>query len=425
MIIFPVLAKSLRRKPPVITLMLIALNGAIYWGVTQRDATIIQSAVTYYQETHLDQIEVPLFEQYMARHPVPGSQTSGTPGQLLLVAPADLIIKIYGHQEFITALPELASAALDSVQYRNWLRHHLWMQQSLARISWFDHGLHPAHAQPQDLITYFFLHQDLGHLLGNLLFLLLVGYVLEMHLGKATYFVSYLVIGIATGGILAASSNISEVIVIGASGAISGLTGMFVMLFGKRKFRYFYHALFYRGYFQLKAYMVVPAWFGYEGMRMAFFPSNDANLLSLCGGFAMGLLLGAATRMQFTALSAPAPTAADTGEQAPSDNLSVTEKLAVFRTYMENHGKLPETAIPHLFFLVTQFIQTNHIEEAESLTQLLLVAAHHDRRLPEVIYQLALKYRQLADTGNFMRCRDLLIAQFPDSPSTRQITANS
>jgi membrane associated rhomboid family serine protease len=81
------------------------------------------------------------------------------------------------------------------------------------------------------LITANFLHAGWFHLLGNMLFLLVFGDNIEDKLGHMRYFLFYLVCGIAS--ILGHSYNHpgSEVVLVGASGAIAGVMGAFYILF--------------------------------------------------------------------------------------------------------------------------------------------------------------------------------------------------
>lgn len=74
------------------------------------------------------------------------------------------------------------------------------------------------------LITYMFLHGSILHVLVNMYSLYIIGTQVENFLGKWKYLVIYLVSGIC-GGLLSLVVNSSDIISVGASGAIFGLTG--------------------------------------------------------------------------------------------------------------------------------------------------------------------------------------------------------
>ncbi len=96
-------------------------------------------------------------------------------------------------------------------------------------------GLTPtclADGQVIGLITHMFLHADLGHLLGNMFVLWAFSCSLEAALGFSTYLGFYLLWGILSGLAQTAMSWGSDIPLIGASGAISGVMGAYMVLYG-------------------------------------------------------------------------------------------------------------------------------------------------------------------------------------------------
>jgi len=77
-------------------------------------------------------------------------------------------------------------------------------------------------------LSYQFLHGNLLHLLGNMLFLYVFGLNVEDRLGRIGFLAFYLLAGCAAGG---AHLLASDAPVIGASGSIAGLTGAYLVLF--------------------------------------------------------------------------------------------------------------------------------------------------------------------------------------------------
>jgi membrane associated rhomboid family serine protease len=80
------------------------------------------------------------------------------------------------------------------------------------------------------LITYQFFHADIGHLLGNMIFLWVFGDDIERALGRPRFLVFYLATGVIGGLVFVAYDPHSSIELIGASGAIAGVVIAYVML---------------------------------------------------------------------------------------------------------------------------------------------------------------------------------------------------
>jgi membrane associated rhomboid family serine protease len=79
-------------------------------------------------------------------------------------------------------------------------------------------------------VTYQFFHADLGHILGNMVFLWVFGDDIERALGRLTYLAFYLLCGIIGGLVFALTVPQSKIELIGASGAIAGVVVAYIML---------------------------------------------------------------------------------------------------------------------------------------------------------------------------------------------------
>jgi membrane associated rhomboid family serine protease len=95
----------------------------------------------------------------------------------------------------------------------------------------FEYGFRPAHASALTLLTSMFLHGGLFHLAGNMLFLWIFGDNVEHRLGRLGYLAAYLGTGAAATLFFAAMSRGSDIPLVGASGAISGVMGFYFLLF--------------------------------------------------------------------------------------------------------------------------------------------------------------------------------------------------
>lgn len=104
------------------------------------------------------------------------------------------------------------------------------------------------------LLTSMFLHGGWAHIFGNMLFLFIFGDNIEDAMGHLSYLLFYLLCGFAAG-LTQIVLNVDSVIpIIGASGAISGVMGAYIVLFPHGKVR----ALVFFGFFG--QVILVPAW---------------------------------------------------------------------------------------------------------------------------------------------------------------------
>ncbi|MEC8914902.1 MAG: rhomboid family intramembrane serine protease [Candidatus Neomarinimicrobiota bacterium] len=99
----------------------------------------------------------------------------------------------------------------------------------------FTFGFVPAEFNVITIITSMFIHGGLAHIVGNMWFLWLFGDNVESVLGHLKYFMFYMVCGIgaALGQFLISPS--SQVPMIGASGAIAGVLGAYMIQFPKAR----------------------------------------------------------------------------------------------------------------------------------------------------------------------------------------------
>lgn len=103
----------------------------------------------------------------------------------------------------------------------------------------FRFGFRPAEFSPLTLISSLFLHGGFMHLAGNMLFLYIFGDNVEARLGRLRYLLTYLGCGIAATLFFALFAGSSQVPLIGASGAISGVLGCYFLWFPHNRVRCF------------------------------------------------------------------------------------------------------------------------------------------------------------------------------------------
>lgn len=155
-----------------------------------------------------------------------------------------------------------------------------WLE-GLGRHPLWSGGLLPAEIEAPDLITHAFHHGGWIHLLGNLLFLYLLGPFVEDRWGRWTYGAFYLAGAAAAGlGFALHYPNLFRPLV-GASGAVAAIMAAFLILHGKAKIKFLYFIGFAAGTFQAPAWLMLPLWFVGELVSAV---SADAALPGGIGG---------------------------------------------------------------------------------------------------------------------------------------------
>jgi membrane associated rhomboid family serine protease len=144
------------------------------------------------------------------------------------------------------------------------------------------------------LITSMFMHGGWGHLLMNMLFLWVFGNNIEDSMGHLRYIVFYLVCGLAAAGgqILVAPG--SDLPMVGASGAVSGVMGAYVVLYPKVRVLVWFPPIFF---FNLRAVLMLGYWIVVQtaqGLLVLQADAADAGGVAFwahIGGFVAGLIL--------------------------------------------------------------------------------------------------------------------------------------
>ncbi len=165
------------------------------------------------------------------------------------------------------------------------------------RVAADKYAFIPAHPTLLSVITANFLHGGWLHLIGNMWFLWLAGAVLEDTWGRLIYPAFYLIAGVLAFQVHAMVNVGSFTPTIGASGAIAGLMGAFLVRFPTTKIEMGY-LLFYRFYrFKMAAYWLLPLWLLTEILYGSVFgQTSGVAHWAHVGGFAFGALIAVAVQ---------------------------------------------------------------------------------------------------------------------------------
>lgn len=133
-------------------------------------------------------------------------------------------------------------------------------------------GLTPSDPSPGAFVTSMFIHGGWMHLFFNMLFLWLTGPFIEDAFGRPLFTALYLLSGVVAAGAHMMAFPESSSPLGGASGAIAGLMGAFLIRYALVKIRFFYwFGLIFRGVFDAPAWLMLPLWL----LQQVFFASMD------------------------------------------------------------------------------------------------------------------------------------------------------
>jgi membrane associated rhomboid family serine protease len=138
------------------------------------------------------------------------------------------------------------------------------------------------------IVTYAFLHGDFMHLLGNMLFLWVFGDNVEDAMGHVRYLIFYLLCAAAGGYAYAALDPVSEVPLIGASGAVSGVVAAYLMLHPRVRI---WVLAFGRIPLRLSAMWILGAWVVYQFVQVLLAADSQVAWIAHIGGMAAGAVL--------------------------------------------------------------------------------------------------------------------------------------
>ena len=145
-------------------------------------------------------------------------------------------------------------------------------------------------------VTSMFLHGGWAHLLGNALFLWVFGNNVEDSMGRFRFLVFYLLCGIIAAVVQVAIDPNSPIPMVGASGAISGVLGAYLILYPRVRVRVLFIWIILVQVISLPAYLLVLWWIAFQVIAgLPQLTSDDVNggvaFWAHIGGFAAGVAL--------------------------------------------------------------------------------------------------------------------------------------
>jgi membrane associated rhomboid family serine protease len=316
------------RRWPVVTLALIAINTIVFLFTTMSMSDEapqlgeIKSDILILAALHPELTIQPQAQQlvdgFKKSHPTEWAQVQNPYRDV--ISPFDAKIKLMED-------PQKLQSEMDSLTEQ-------YVKLSASSIT-EQYAFVPAHPNALSYLTANFLHGGWMHLIGNMWFLWLAGFVLEDVWGRWLYPAFYLIAGAAALQFHAWLNPGSITPTLGASGAVAALMGAFLVRFPKMKIEMAWLLMFRLRRFEAPAYCLLPLWLVGELFYGSLLGSHSSVAhWAHVGGFLFGAL--AALAIQHSGLEHKA-------NKAIEQKVAWTTDAEIEKTNeMMEHGQLDD-----------------------------------------------------------------------------------
>lgn len=476
--IIPLEKKPEWRNPPLITLLLIIVNVLCFYIWQHNDNDLEAAARKFYMESDLPVYELPHYAEYLKQEDPANAHLDYNSKQKVSQDNFLLFLHMSTDGRFLNKLHRQEIIKPGDEIYSQWQSQRSHFEWLMNKSTTHKYSLKTASPSLTTLFTHMFLHGDTGHLIGNMIFLFLFGFVVELAVGKKTYLFSYLLAGLFSGIFYVLLDPEKAIGGVGASGAIFGLAGMYTILFGMRKIRFFYTLLFYFDYIKAPAIILVPVWLGFELYSQFFTPSNINNLAHI-GGLIAGVIIAFIAKRYTNTVNLGYLESNENTEQLnqrlknamnlitqlefekareillqiqdeypenidvriqlfriskisnnPDDihlyaanllqpdiinKLSAQEAHRVYSEYRQQTNSAMKLNLQQLSALLSKFISGNFLDDAEKIISLLLAKGFKQDQFSQMLQILSNKYSQKGHTDRAEKCQALLAQYFPEN----------
>ena len=279
MIIIPVERRIDWKHPPWVLLSIVVLNILVFAFYQSEDFEKFENAFQVYSDAQMYQLEWEAYLDYVGPE-------------------ADEDMDVETASAYMISDPGFAEYIQENSDIYIPLNQRAIWEQNRLRINGLAESLSSnafgyRHTEPSIVrsISYQFLHGDIFHLLGNMVFLLLTGFAVEAVIGGAWFLALYLVTGICSAFFYGAVQNMMGAPVnslVGASGSVSGVMALYVVLYGFLKIEFFYWFFVVTGYFRAAAIYMLPFYVMKEVYMLLAMDNSNVAFTAHIGGFVCG-----------------------------------------------------------------------------------------------------------------------------------------
>lgn len=273
------------RNPPLVTLFIVLLNVLVFYIWQHNDDRHQMEAHEYYMYSGLYRTELQAYQDYRKDGKKLSEKQLDQPDARVMQLLADM----YTDKDFQDKLAAGEIIKPGDPAYEEWQSQRKQFDWLEGRIVGMQYGLKPADPTLTTYFTNMFLHADNSHLWGNMIIFLLMGYVVEIVLGRWLYLLGYLFSGLTAGWLYVILYPDTVNYGLGASGAIAGVLGMYILIFGMRRINFFYFLFVYFDFIRAPAILMLPFYVLSQAI-IEFLSDSNINVAAHIGGLAGGLL---------------------------------------------------------------------------------------------------------------------------------------
>lgn len=305
MFMMPWIARLTRSSFPLGVILLVLINLFVFFGLQSRDEKRYELMLDYYAQSVLPALELPRFGEHLKRQ---GEQEKlkalGQMEQARALLPALRLMQ--ADQAFMRELRAGRVITEEMPQFEDWQRARRQVDVMEERLFTSKYAFDGENPRWYTALSHQFLHGDQGHIIGNMLVLILIAPAVEALLGTVPFLAVYLLGGLGAVGmhwLLATGSGGS---LVGASGAISAVMGAFAVLLGMRRIPFFYFFFFFFDIIRAPALLALPIWLANEAIQFLWFGGTSQVAYGAhFGGLLAGALLVVPLRQRALARLGP------------------------------------------------------------------------------------------------------------------------
>jgi membrane associated rhomboid family serine protease len=482
MIAIPLTKNFSWRNPPLLTIALILINCFIFIGFQRDDDRRWEEALAFYFASGLGDLEIEAYNLYVQQAGRPSPEDDNSFREL----PEDKKRYFYYREivkdaEFGRRLAAGAILTERDPRLEAWRQLRSEFESQMDRVIAHKYGFRPAFPRLATWFTSIFLHGGWGHLIGNMIFLWLIGALIEYGCRHVVFPVIYILGGVGGDVLFWLLHSNSTSPCVGASGAISGIMGAFAVFYGLKRVGIFINLGFYFDYLKFPAILLLPVWMGHELFQLHFDEMSNVGYAAHLGGLGFGALLAWIARMvpgcldQKAFAAAEEDKVADRLEQAlkhisalefnearllleeileeEPENITLWQHLftidrqrpetpqfhqttaklmdllcanpesaakacALFESYSKI-AKPPRLSASHYVRVSQCFIANGDMGAARRILLTLVKKAKHLEGLPMALFRLAQGFQRTKQNGDYLECLQLIRTEFPLSDVAR------
>lgn len=481
MVVIPLTKNFSWKNPPLLTIALILVNCFVFIFLQHNDQKHWDEALAFYFDSGLGDLELSAF------HAVTQADIDEKSSKDMSVDSMDHKQKsqqfndILGNAEFHRQLERGIIFTEDDPRLKKWRTLRREFEYKLDLIVSYKYGFRPANPRPWTFVTSMFLHGSWGHLIGNMVFLWLLGVLIEYGCKNGSFLIFYILGGIGGDLLFWALNSNSSMPCVGASGAISGIMGSFTVLYGLKRVNIFLNLGFYFNYLKFPALLLLPFWVGHELFQLQFDEMSNVAFAAHLGGLLLGALLAffarwipgcldntafvAADENNFGTLMEKAlshmgaleyvrarellktaleiepenriawqhiytidrqtpdspqfhETAARLIELLSGNPSTVGQACALFNEYLKT-AKPPKLSAIHYLGVSRCFLTAGDLDTARRILMTLVKKACHLEPLPMALFKLAQAFQKNARISDYHACLKMIQLHFPMSSEAR------